>query len=422
MSIQSIAGVDGTFSRASDGGLVQGRGNQSWNDSELLRLVGPHADDMPRFEHVLNADGIYVPSLRLEGARTNGLTRAEELDNAAWTKTRSSITADDVVAPDGQTTADKLVEDGTASNSHHMNQLFTATADTTQAFSVYVKGDERTFVSLQIVETGTGNFVEAFFNLTTGVVGTLNNDGTGTGAAGFIEDVGNGWFRCTVTGTPNNSATALDVRISLADADDSTTYNGDGTSGLHLWGGQVEIDQPFASTYNPTVGSTVTRALESLSWLVPFTLQPMTIYSEHIERGSVNVNDLRLWHIGATNSSTDPRLFVHADPGQWEVFYDDGTNQVESGDTLATPVIGDLVQHRSVLNPDGSVLAAQRLNGGVEELGVASGAATLPAAFAAPTSIHLNIAPASTVVGFGSYIALKIAAGVRSMEFMEEVI
>lgn len=58
---------------------------------------------------------------RLEATKTNLVGYSEQFDNAAWTKARSSITANLATAPDGTATADKLVEDTTTSNTHTIN-------------------------------------------------------------------------------------------------------------------------------------------------------------------------------------------------------------------------------------------------------------------------------------------------------------
>jgi hypothetical protein len=44
----------------------------------------------------------------------NLITKSQEVDDAAWTDTNTSETADTTVAPDGTTTADTLISDGTA--------------------------------------------------------------------------------------------------------------------------------------------------------------------------------------------------------------------------------------------------------------------------------------------------------------------
>jgi hypothetical protein len=67
------------------------------------------ASGEPRFDH----DPITGESkgFLIEEQRTNLLTYSEQFDNAAWTKGNTTISANAATAPDGQTTADKLVED-----------------------------------------------------------------------------------------------------------------------------------------------------------------------------------------------------------------------------------------------------------------------------------------------------------------------
>src|SRR5262245_57142225 len=53
--------------------------------------------------------------LLLEESRVNICPRSEQFDNATWTKTGTSVTADQAVAPTGQTTAGLISGDGAAS-------------------------------------------------------------------------------------------------------------------------------------------------------------------------------------------------------------------------------------------------------------------------------------------------------------------
>ena len=86
------------------------------------------------------------------------------------------------------------------------------------------------------------------FNLSTGVVSN-----TGTGSA-TITSAGSGWYRCTITGTATiTNATAsifLQVNNTVTTANDDT-FTGDGTSGIFLWGAQLETST-FARTYQVT--------------------------------------------------------------------------------------------------------------------------------------------------------------------------
>jgi hypothetical protein len=78
-------------------------------------------------------------------------------------------------------------------------------------------------------------------------------------AAGTITSFGNGWYRCTITGTGTGSTAWPWVY-----PNQQATYAGDGTSGIYIWGAQFEVGSP-PSSYIPTSGSTATRAAETLT-------------------------------------------------------------------------------------------------------------------------------------------------------------
>jgi hypothetical protein len=163
-------------------------------------------------------------------ARRNLLTMPTMFDDTAWTKTRSSVTANTTTAPDGTTTADKLVEDTTASATHPISVSYT-TAASAYTLSVYVKAAGRSWVQLSLLSTANafGNF-----NVSNGTLGTI-----GAAATAGIEDAGNGWYRCRITAT--TAAGANTVAFYPASADNTVSYTGDGTSGLQLWGAQLEV-------------------------------------------------------------------------------------------------------------------------------------------------------------------------------------
>ena len=209
----------------------------------------------------------------IEGAGTNLCLQSQTFDNASWTKNRSSISANAIAAPDGTTTADKLVEDNTATNNHRTFQSITTTAVET-TFSVYAKAGERSWIYLRLDRSDHTTTPQVWFNLATGAVGTAQ-----TGMTGRITALANGWYRCeaTVDAALAGSNAAI---IGLATADANTNYSGDGASGAYLWGAQLEATA-YASSYIPTTTGSATRAADSLTVTGVTGLDyPLSLYAE----------------------------------------------------------------------------------------------------------------------------------------------
>ena len=180
----------------------------------------------------------------LRYAPHNMFTYSEQFDNAVFTKTRSSISANAAVAPDGTTTADKLLETAD-SGTHKASHAFTTIAGLVYTGSIYMKAAERTWGCLNA--TGVSGS-QVTFDLENGVVGTI---GWGANSAS-IEDVGNGWYRCSMTFTA--STTANNIEPLTATGTSTFSYAGDVTKGIYIWGAQLE-QNPSARTYHATTSA-----------------------------------------------------------------------------------------------------------------------------------------------------------------------
>lgn len=188
--------------------------------------------------------------LLIEEQRTNLLAYSEQFDNAAWPKSNATVTPNATVAPDGTPTADKLVEN-TATATHYAYQGITTPANTTYTFSIYAKAAERTRVSVTTRGVGWVSGVVNIFDLTNGSVVT---------GAGVVTNVGNGWYRISVTDLTDGTVQFRGLLVSTASGA-SQNFLGDGTSGIYIWGAQREVGS-FPTSYIKTEASQVTRAAD----------------------------------------------------------------------------------------------------------------------------------------------------------------
>jgi hypothetical protein len=213
-------------------------------------LIETVASGVPRLDYpILNGVVQSCPALLLEPARTNELLYSQELDNAWWAKTDVSISANSIASPDGSLTADLITESATTG----LHRVYrTLTPNGNNSFSFFVKSNGVRWIVL--AAGNTTNFgVHTSFDIQNGVVGTSL---IGTSK---IENYGNGWYRCIVSGLANGGATSLNLY--LCDGDNVISYTGDGTSGVYAWGAQLEAGS-YATSYIPTSGTTITRAAE----------------------------------------------------------------------------------------------------------------------------------------------------------------
>jgi hypothetical protein len=182
------------------------------------------------------------------------LLRSEEFDNAYWEKTNVSASANQTIAPDGTLTAD-LITENTASGFHVVQRAFTTSA-VIYSITIFAKAGTRNWLQLRISD-GT-NLHAAFFNLSTGAVGTVTASAVAT-----ITSIGNGWYRCSVTPPSAVLASASGyMQYAFGSADNTPNYTGNGTGNMFIWGAQAEAGA-FATPYIPTVASQITRLADS---------------------------------------------------------------------------------------------------------------------------------------------------------------
>lgn len=283
------------------------------NSSGLIETVNA---DLPRFDY--DPVTLAPKGLLIEESRVNTLTYSDQFQNAAWDNYGLSVSADAIVSPSGTLSADKLTESAAAGiHLTERNSAFTQNS----VFSVYAKAGERTIIAIG----DTTNLVYAKFDLSNG---TVVSSGAGQISNGTISPAGNGWYRvsCLYTHAGANRSAG----ISLCNAAGNTSYTGDGTSGLYVWGAQIEAGA-FATSYIPTTTTSLTRNADVVamtgtnfsSWWQA-TTGAMTVRARQLSATSTRpwtyISDGTANNIISLRGNvTDPELYIKATTDQVQI-------------------------------------------------------------------------------------------------------
>jgi len=230
-----------------------------------------HLTNQPRVEYDYQGNRL---GLLVEEARTNLFTYSN--DFTQWSNENSNDLADQSSGPDGNTSMAFFSEDSLTAR-HIIYVTLSGNLDVTRTLSVYLKkpsSNGRRYVVLSVPNTGDTLAYSAIYDLDTGSVSATKTNGTATIAFTDIQDVGGGVYRCILSGNSNSATSAsFFPMIGLSDRSDFSgtlsnnnmpSYTGDGTSGVYIYGAQLE-EGSFPTSYIPTAGSTVTRAADVAS-------------------------------------------------------------------------------------------------------------------------------------------------------------
>ena len=221
--------------------------------SLLLDFANVKALD-PRVTFTRASTATFYDGKTVAKAEENLLLVSEQFDNAGWSKSELTVSANSVVAPDGNTTADTITP-STNSARHTIQQSFTS-AGATYVYSVYAKPNGYNRITIREAQS-SGN--GATFDVSTGTVVTNIVSGVGS-----IVSVGNGWYRCSMVATETSGTRAMQILVNTnAGSGFEAAFVGDGTSGVYIWGAQLE-QRSAVTAYTPTTTQAITNYIPAL--------------------------------------------------------------------------------------------------------------------------------------------------------------
>jgi hypothetical protein len=214
------------------------------NSQGLIETV---ANGISRLNYPL-IDGKVVgcPSHLLEPQRTNLVQYSEDFSQSSWVKASVTVDINSSISPDGTLNADKITK-----TSGGGGVIYSKSINGTYTVSSYIKADVSSWSLLYINFSG-GTDGQVFFDLKNGVIGDE------VAVDGFIENVGNGWYRCGATFT--TPANLSDFRIFPSEPNSTTATSGS----IYVWGAMLEQGS-FPTSYIPNYGTAlgVTRSAET---------------------------------------------------------------------------------------------------------------------------------------------------------------
>lgn len=179
----------------------------------------------PRITFSRASTGTYYDGKTVVKAEENLFTYSQEFDNAAWTKGSITVTANQGTAPDGTTTADRIVSSGASFN---IRQAITTVSSAPYVLSLWVKSNTGSSQTFRLYANNTSDNSADLTATTDWQRFTFTFNGTGSS--------GNTGLRNDVAGT------AIDLLI---------------------WGAQLE-QRSTVTAYTPTTTQPITNYIPAL--------------------------------------------------------------------------------------------------------------------------------------------------------------
>lgn len=233
-----------------------GTTEKTHNGVQRLMQVGAY---WPRIDRRFDSAYRYASGYLSEASHTNIMKQSEDF-STWWSPFNATISTDTGAAPNGEVTADTIVEDATAAAVHGVSNG--SIPQTASAYTIcgFVRPKNRSHLRVRIY-SATDGYAGLTFDVLQGILG--ENESADGGGARYV---GDGWYFVWMTdtrATVENMTVYLYASTGLAAA--NATFSGLSQDSLEVWGWQVTATA-YPVSYIPTTTAAVTRLADRLQY------------------------------------------------------------------------------------------------------------------------------------------------------------
>ena len=216
---------------------------------------------------------------------------SDDLSNAAWTKSGTTIAVNQAVGRDGLLTLDR-VREAAGTGAHWVLHDTTVVNGSPIVMSGVVKGWNRDWAFLEIYSSGGTGQQYLSINLTDGSYSEAVAGG-GAFIASSVTDLGGGLYEWSATVTASSATMRLIASPAESDGTGRPTFAGDTGKGIYMGGLQIEqanAGQTAPNPYHATTSAAYFGAIPNSPWLDKGLLVEGAIAYERVGNGDLSSN------------------------------------------------------------------------------------------------------------------------------------
>ena len=216
--------------------------------ASLVMIPSGYKEDVVYSQIPTDGSGDLTFTRASNGTRTNSaglvevcpwnlLSNSEGFNLSGWTAVSNTITANSTTAPNGTTTADTFTLSAGVDAGVYQAVSGVSNNYTISVYAKYVSGDKYLFLFGPLNSQGA----KIWFDIQNGTVSNQLSGFTGT-----IENVGDGWYKCSIYNT--NQAVLDYIQFGISTTNSNRVLSNNSVS--YFWGAQINLGT--AKPYFPT--------------------------------------------------------------------------------------------------------------------------------------------------------------------------